>query len=98
MKTPTCHLCEAGFPLLENDRIPTQRLGMIPVLRCRKAITLLDIQRFRAFLNQSDHQPVWSNGRHHQITRPYGDYLFAQDRDKFMAELSEWLPESEVQP
>lgn len=31
-----CKLCEAGFPLEDGYHIPTQRLGMIPVIRCRK--------------------------------------------------------------
>jgi hypothetical protein len=35
-KTTKCNLCEQGFPLVGDDHIPTQSLGMIPVTRCRK--------------------------------------------------------------
>lgn len=31
-----CDLCEKGFPLVDGYHIPTQRLGMIPVTRCKK--------------------------------------------------------------
>ncbi len=32
-----CRLCEKGFPLSGPDHIPTQRLGMIQVTRCKLA-------------------------------------------------------------
>jgi hypothetical protein len=37
-----CQLCEAGFPLVNGNHIPTQSKGMIPVTRCLKAIALRD--------------------------------------------------------
>ncbi len=32
-----------------------------------------------------------SGTRYAQLKRPYGDYMYAQDRDKFMVDLREWL-------
>ena len=34
------------------------------------------------------------NGRYRQVKRLYGDYLYRQDRDKFMADIREWLREA----
>lgn len=48
------------------------------------------IKRFREHLNSLP-GPLHRNGPFHQQRRPYGDYLYAQDRDKFMVELAEWL-------
>lgn len=31
------------------------------------------------------------NGRFRQLKRLYGDYLYAQDREKFMVDLLDWL-------
>ena len=31
---PKCGLCEAGYPIVDGNHIPTQRLGMIPVTPC----------------------------------------------------------------
>lgn len=95
--TPTrqkvCHLCDVGFPIRGANHIPTQSLGMIPVLRCSKLITRADIAFFRQFLNKKQRDTkLWRNGRLRQLTRPYGDYLYAQDREKFMADLRAWLP------
>lgn len=51
-----------------------------------------DIKRFREHLNQENQgQPNHKNGRYEQRTRPYGDYLYAQDREKFMVDMEEWL-------
>ena len=36
-------------------------------------------------------EPRHRNGRYRQVKRLYGDYLYAQDRDKFMVDLVEWL-------
>lgn len=51
-----------------------------------------DITRFRKYLNRvyagtENHR----HGRFQQRKREYGDYLYAQDRDKFMMEMREWL-------
>lgn len=52
------------------------------------------IKRYREHLNrQTAGEPNWRHRRFGQRTRNYGDYLYAQDRDKFMMELREWLAE-----
>lgn len=73
--------------------MPSQSLGMIPIVRCRHKIKRGDVARFRAWLNyehagERKHQ----HGRFKQKIRQYGDYLYSQDHDKFMAEMCEWLP------
>jgi hypothetical protein len=51
-----------------------------------------DIKRFREFLNeQSISAPKHRHNRFHQASRQYGDYLYHQDREKFMVEMAEWL-------
>lgn len=83
----------------ERDHIPSQSKGMIPVMRCLNLITRQEITRFRKLLN-AKHEGTLNhrNGRFQQKTRPYGDYLLRQDRDKFMAELAEWLPQQTPDP
>ncbi len=53
-----------------------------------------DIKAFRAHLNRLD---VGDSKHRHfnyrQRTRLYGDYLYAQDREKFMVDLRNWLSE-----
>jgi hypothetical protein len=53
------------------------------------------IKRFRKHLNSENAicGTVWNNGpKRGQRTRPYGDYLYSQDRDKFMVDLrTYWL-------
>jgi hypothetical protein len=47
---------------------------------------------FRRHLNDTcRNAPQYRNGRYSQRTRPYGDYLYAQDRDKFDVEYKEWV-------
>jgi len=56
-----------------------------------------DIKRYREHLNAlNDIHPdaKWRNRTYGQRTRSYGDYLYAQDREKFMMELEEWLNEN----
>ena len=90
----TCPLCDSGFPLVGDNHIGTQSLGMIPTMRCRKAIKRGDIRRFTIFLNaEYASSTKHRNGRFHQVKRPYGDYLYNQDRDRFMELLCEWLVE-----
>ena len=43
--TEECSLCEMGFPLRGDDHWPTQRLGMIPVTRCRKLPVAQDARK-----------------------------------------------------
>ena len=43
---------------------------------------------FRKHLNESDYKH--RNGRFAQRSRPYGDYLYKQDREKFEADFQEW--------
>lgn len=53
-----------------------------------------DIKRYREFLNAegSITGTLWANGRGRgQRTRQYGDYLYSQDREKFMVDMEEWL-------
>jgi NADH:ubiquinone oxidoreductase subunit len=46
---------------------------------------------FREHLNKvHENTPNHRNGAYRQRTRPYGDYLYAQDRDKFNVEYEEW--------
>lgn len=45
---------------------------------------------FRRYLNALPGEN-YKNGRYEQRTRPYGDYLYAQDREKFEWEYQEWL-------
>lgn len=50
-----------------------------------------DIKRFREHLNRLDIGD--SKHRHfnyRQKTRLYGDYLYFQDREKFLVEMAEW--------
>lgn len=49
------------------------------------------IKSFRLHLNALPATAKHRHGPYHQRTRSYGDYLYAQDRDKFMVDLREWL-------
>lgn len=49
------------------------------------------IKRFREYLNSLDDGVKHRHFRFQQRTRKYGDYLYAQDREKFMVDLQEWL-------
>jgi hypothetical protein len=51
---------------------------------------------FREFLNREYPEPDHREGRYHQRTRPYGDYLYAQDREKFDVEYTEWLAQQQA--
>ena len=49
---------------------------------------------FREYLNKiAENEPRHRNYRYQQRTRPYGDYLYAQDREKFNADYQDWLKE-----
>jgi hypothetical protein len=96
-KERNCPLCSAGFPLAGKEHVPTQRLGMIPVTRCRKQIQPGDIKAFREFLNRQP-GPNHRNGRFRQKNRPYGEYLYYQDRERFLVELCEWLAKNQSLP
>lgn len=50
-----------------------------------------NIRRFRAYLNSLESTVNHKHNRYHQRKRPYGDYLYYQDRDKFMADLKLFL-------
>lgn len=51
-----------------------------------------DIKRYREHLNATHKDSsLWRNGTRGQKTRLYGDYLYHQDREKFMVELEEWV-------
>jgi hypothetical protein len=51
------------------------------------------IKAFREYLNAQaeGHDYSHRNGPYHQVSRKYGDYLYHQDRDKFMWELNDAL-------
>ena len=54
-----------------------------------------DIKRFREHLNSQDVGDSKHRHRNYrQRTRLYGDYLYAQDREKFDMELAEWLKDA----
>lgn len=89
-----CHLCEIGFPLDGINHVPTHGLGMIKVTRCRKHIKRGDRNAFRAWLNFKEAETQRTRHNHkrfNQRTRPYGDYLYFQDRQKFDMEMCQWL-------
>lgn len=60
-----------------------------------KAIPRGAIKRFREHLNAlpqyAKHHNKVGKVVYQQRTRKYGDYLYAQDREKFMVDLAEWL-------
>ena len=55
------------------------------------------VKAFRAHLNALPGEPH-RHGRFRQKTRLYGDYLYAQDRDKFMVDLRGWLEAKSSEP
>ena len=48
---------------------------------------------FRDHLNREHPAPPHRNGVYRQRTRPYGDYLWHQDREKFEADYADWMGE-----
>lgn len=46
---------------------------------------------FREELNRSGYQHSHANNRFGNRKRPYGDYLYAQDREKFEVDYAEWI-------
>ena len=40
-------------------------------------------KQFRQYLNQKHKDKKWKHNRYHQLTRPYGDYLYNQDKTRF---------------
>ena len=48
-------------------------------------------KEFREHLNREYPAPTHRNGVYRQRSRPYGDYLWHQDREKFEADYREWL-------
>lgn len=51
-----------------------------------------DIKRFRDYLNAQDTGATkHREGPYQQQTRKYGDYLYAQDRERFDVEMRDWL-------
>lgn len=53
----------------------------------RDALPRGAIKRFREHLNTVCADENYRNGRYAQKKRGYGDYLYAQDRDKFFVEM-----------
>lgn len=91
-----CPLCETGHPLKGDNHIPTQQKGMIPTMRCRNKIKRGDIAKFRMWLNINDTGRKFFNYRYRQSKRLYGDYLYFQDKDKFINEMCQWLVREEI--
>lgn len=58
------------------------------------------VKRFREHLNrQFANSPLWKHhGNRGQRKQPYGDYLYAADREMFMHELAEWLKTNPPHP
>lgn len=54
------------------------------------------IEAFRAYLNALPGDGGHRHNRYNQRTRAYGDYLFAQDREKFEVDMQEWLKQNSV--
>ena len=50
-----------------------------------------DIKRFREYLNGLPQTTPHRHHRYRQRVRKYGDYLYHQDREKFMVDLKEWV-------
>ena len=48
-------------------------------------------KQFREELNQGDYRHSHANNKYGNRKRAYGDYLYAQDRDKFEWDFQEWL-------
>lgn len=77
----------------------------VPEKRTAPDIPRGAVKAFRELLNRRN-QPAhesktsgalvdtrYRNGRYRQLKRPYGDYLYAQDREKFLVNLREWIDE-----
>ncbi len=45
---------------------------------------------FRELLNEQFGFKNWKHNRYQNTKRPYGDYLYAQDRDMFNVNFAEW--------
>jgi NADH:ubiquinone oxidoreductase subunit len=50
----------------------------------------LSKKAFREFLNHGNYQHSHANNRYGNRKRPYGDYLYSQDREKFNVDYEEW--------
>lgn len=49
------------------------------------------VRRYREHLNTLCGDNKHKHNRYQQRTRKYGDYLYHQDRERFIVELLEWL-------
>ena len=56
--------------------------------------TKLTKKAFREYLNENYKGMKHKHNQFHQLKRPYGDYLYYQDRVKFNANYEEWLKEN----
>ena len=48
---------------------------------------------FKEYLNNLYSDDMYRNGKYHQRTRKYGDYLYSQDKIMFDVNYYEWLRE-----
>lgn len=65
---------------------PTSSVGTALVRLPRGAVT-----KYKQYLNAQDTGTKHRHRAFHQRTRKYGDYLYAQDRERFMVDLRQWL-------
>lgn len=64
------------------DRSRTEKY--VPIMKTTK-------KAFRAYLNRTCAGIKHAHGRFAQRTRGYGDYLYAQDRDRFNVDFAAWI-------
>lgn len=57
-----------------------------------KKATQNDVKRYREYLNDLPGNKH-TERRFGQRSRPYGDYLYAQDKERFYHDLAQWVAE-----
>lgn len=54
---------------------------------------------FKEYLNNTFKDlPNYTNGKFHQLKRPYGDYLYDHDRETFNLEYEQWIKDKTKNP
>ncbi len=79
----------------EADRVNRETNRTLDTRELINAFTVLVKRKptkkaFREHLNKVHPLPLHRNGPYHQRTRAYGDYLYAQDKERFDIEYKEW--------
>jgi hypothetical protein len=67
-----------------------KRIGE-PMTDEKKDAEAITRAEYRRLLNAQDKDKGYRNGRFQQRIRPYGDYLYYQDREKFEVNYQEYL-------